>query len=127
MRQLKGKSGRADVRAVDNLADPLAGSERVRRCAPGSVQPILFDPSAGMMLRAVVANNRPVPVVPVAPSRRRRPSRKSAALGADDGAMEWKGRQRSYSRRSPGSSGAEVEVRLVRIGAMEDMAGRGRI
>ena len=94
MRRLKGKSRRADMRAVNNLTDSLAGCERARRCAPGSVQPILFDPSAGMMLRAVVANNKPVPVVPVAPSRRRRPSRKSAALGADDEAMEWKGRQR---------------------------------
>ena len=31
MRRLKGKSGRADVRAVNNLADPLAGSERAQR------------------------------------------------------------------------------------------------
>ena len=40
-----------------------------------------------MMCAPLCINNRPVAVVPVAPSRRRRPSRKSAALGADDGAM----------------------------------------
>ena len=65
-----------------------------------------------MMCAPLCINNRPVAVVPVAPSRRRRPSRKSAALGADDEAMEWKG-------RSPGSSGAEAEViSFVHVGAV---------
>ena len=65
-----------------------------------------------MMCAPWCINNRPVAVVPVAPSRRRRPSRKSAALGADAGAMEWKG-------RSPGSSGAEAEViSFVHVGAV---------
>ena len=45
-----------------------------------------------MMCAPLCINNRPVAVVPVAPSRRRRPSRKSAALGADDEAMVRKGR-----------------------------------
>jgi len=64
-----------------------------------------------MMCALLCINNGPVAVVPVAPSRRRRPSRKSAALGADDEAMEWKG-------RSPGSSGAEAEViSFVHVGA----------
>jgi hypothetical protein len=63
------------------------------------------------MCAPLCIDNRPVAIVPVAPSRRRRPSRKSAALGADDEAMEWK-------RRSPGSSGAEAEViSFVHVGA----------
>jgi hypothetical protein len=45
-----------------------------------------------MMCAPLCINNRPVAVVPVAPSRRRRPSRKSAALGANDEAMVRKGR-----------------------------------
>jgi hypothetical protein len=65
-----------------------------------------------MMCAPLCINNRLVAIVPVPPSRRRRPSRKSAALGADDEAMEWKG-------RSPGSSGAEVEViSFVHVGAV---------
>ena len=60
-------------------------------------------------------NNRPVAVVPVAPSRRRRPSRKSAALGADADAMVCKETAEGTPTASPGSSGAEVEVRLVRM------------
>ena len=71
-----------------------------------------------MMCAPLCINNRPVAVVPVAPSRRRRPSRKSAALGADDEAMERKG-------RSPGSSGAEAEVlSLAHVGAVgRELAG----
>jgi hypothetical protein len=34
----------------------------------------LLAPISGVVLRAVVTNNKPVPVVPVAPSRRRQPS-----------------------------------------------------
>jgi hypothetical protein len=59
---------------------PLTAS--IRR--NGTVVPDFF-------LRRCAPTNT-LPVVPVAPSRRRRPSRKSAALGADAGAMEWKGR-----------------------------------
>jgi hypothetical protein len=81
MRRLKEKSGRADVRAVNNLADPLAGSERAQRCVPASRQLTRLDPAAGDDLRAVVINNRTVPVVPVAPSRRRRPSPKERSAG----------------------------------------------
>jgi hypothetical protein len=90
------------VRAVNNLADSWPAVNVRNGAHPEAGN----SPLPGLDLRhdaaRVVTNNRPVPVVPVAPSRRRRPSRKSAALGADDGAMV---------------RGAEVEVRLVRMAA----------
>jgi len=118
MRRLKGKPGRADVRAVSNLADPLAGSARAQRCAPGSRQPILPCPD----LRRDVARRchqqqdrprRPCSSVASASALTQRAQRWGPMTG------RWSGRDDSggYSRRSPGSSGAEVEVRLVRMPA----------
>jgi len=59
--------------------------------------------------KIVCALQQSLPVVPVAPSRRRRPSPVSAAPGADDEAMEWKGRLRAGTPPAPLSA---LEPRL---------------
>ncbi len=74
----------------------------------------LLAPISGMMLRAVVINNRPSP----SSLELRR-----VGVGPHERAQRWGPMTRrwcarddsgGYSRRSPGSSGAEVEVWLVR-------------
>jgi hypothetical protein len=55
------------VRAVNNLADPLAGSERAQLRASGSRQLTRLDPAAGVVLRAVVHQQQRLgAVVPLA-------------------------------------------------------------